>query len=192
VTAVTIRGASGGTVAKTVQGGEDLIRHCSSKIVRRFADGVSEVSRLILAGDGQTGTTDRVRRSQATRFGATSSSPPRPLSRSVASAAGDTNVHLTLKKEATKPAAANVLQQQARFDDFIACFNQERPHQALGMKVPADVYTPRRASIAAWRSSRNDADAQSRLCKPGQTAAARTAMLSQYGRPDPDTCHPER
>jgi putative transposase len=50
-------------------------------------------------------------------------------------------MHLTLKKEATKPAAANVLQQQARFDTFITQFNQERPHQALGMKVPADVYT---------------------------------------------------
>ena len=49
-------------------------------------------------------------------------------------------MHLTLKKEATKPAAANVLQQQARFDAFIARYNQERPHQALGMKVPADVY----------------------------------------------------
>jgi putative transposase len=50
-------------------------------------------------------------------------------------------MHLTLKKEATKPASANVLQQQARFDTFITRFNQERPHQALGMKVPADVYT---------------------------------------------------
>jgi putative transposase len=49
-------------------------------------------------------------------------------------------MHLTLKKEATRPAAANVLQQQARFDAFIACYNQERPHQALGMKVPADLY----------------------------------------------------
>jgi putative transposase len=49
-------------------------------------------------------------------------------------------MHLTLKKEATKPAAANVLQQQARFDAFVVRFNQERPHQALGMKVPADVY----------------------------------------------------
>ena len=28
-------------------------------------------------------------------------------------------MHLTLKKEATKPASANFLQQQARFDDFI-------------------------------------------------------------------------
>src|SRR5215203_5672922 len=49
-------------------------------------------------------------------------------------------MHLTLKKEATKPAAANVLQQQARFDAFIARYNQERPHQALGTKVPADLY----------------------------------------------------
>jgi putative transposase len=49
-------------------------------------------------------------------------------------------MHLTLKREATKPAAANVLQQQARFDAFVTQFNQERPHQALEMKVPADVY----------------------------------------------------
>ena len=28
-------------------------------------------------------------------------------------------------------AAANALQQQARFDDFLALFNQERPHEAL-------------------------------------------------------------
>ena len=49
-------------------------------------------------------------------------------------------MHLTLKKEATKPAAPNVLQQQAQFDDFITRYNTDRPHQALGMQVPADVY----------------------------------------------------
>ena len=49
-------------------------------------------------------------------------------------------MHLTLKREATKPASANVLQQQARFDAFIGQYNDERPHQALGMKVPADLY----------------------------------------------------
>ena len=49
-------------------------------------------------------------------------------------------MHLTLKREATKPAAANVLQQQARFDDFVTRYNTDRPHQALGMKVPADLY----------------------------------------------------
>lgn len=52
---------------------------------------------------------------------------------------GHERIHLTLKREATKPAAANVLQEQARFDDFSRRYNTDRPHQALGMKVPADV-----------------------------------------------------
>jgi putative transposase len=49
-------------------------------------------------------------------------------------------MHLTLKKETTKPAAPNLLQQQAKFDNFIQEFNFERPHQALNMKYPAEVY----------------------------------------------------
>ena len=49
-------------------------------------------------------------------------------------------MHLTLKKEATKPAAKNFLQQQGKFDAFRECFNQERPHQALDMKYPAELY----------------------------------------------------
>jgi putative transposase len=51
-------------------------------------------------------------------------------------------MHLTLKKEATKPAAENMLQQQDKFDDFTEIFNHDRPHQALGMKTPGDFYTP--------------------------------------------------
>jgi putative transposase len=51
-------------------------------------------------------------------------------------------MHLTLKKEATKPAAKNFLQQQGKFDRFIEEFNQERPHEAIGMKYPAEIYTP--------------------------------------------------
>ena len=51
-------------------------------------------------------------------------------------------MHLTLKTEATKPAAPNFLQQQARFDAFLARFNHERPHQALDMRVPGELYTP--------------------------------------------------
>lgn len=50
-------------------------------------------------------------------------------------------MHLTLKKEATKPAGNNFLQQQAKFDDFINQFNYDRPHQALQMKYPAELYT---------------------------------------------------
>ncbi|HEV8646140.1 MAG TPA: IS481 family transposase [Burkholderiales bacterium] len=49
-------------------------------------------------------------------------------------------MHLTLKKETTKPAAQNFLQQQARFDVFIDCYNDERPHQALDMKYPVELY----------------------------------------------------
>jgi putative transposase len=50
-------------------------------------------------------------------------------------------MHLTLKLEATRPASQNFLQQQARFDDFVERYNNERPHQALDLKVPAELYT---------------------------------------------------
>ena len=49
-------------------------------------------------------------------------------------------MHLTLKKEATRPAGINSLQQQARFDAFVHEFNTERPHEALAMKCPAELY----------------------------------------------------
>ena len=51
-------------------------------------------------------------------------------------------MHLTLKREATRPPAMNGLQQQARFDAFVHEFNVERPHEALAMKCPAEVYSP--------------------------------------------------
>lgn len=51
-------------------------------------------------------------------------------------------MHLTLKKEATKPPAFNFLQQQEKFDSFIEEYNHERPHQAIGMKYPGELYTP--------------------------------------------------
>ncbi len=51
-------------------------------------------------------------------------------------------MHLTLKTETTRPAAENCLQQQARFDDFVTYFNDQRPHQALDMKLPAECYRP--------------------------------------------------
>jgi len=50
-------------------------------------------------------------------------------------------MHLTLKKEATRPPGLNPLQQQARFDAFMREFNGERPHEALAMKCPIELYT---------------------------------------------------
>lgn len=51
-------------------------------------------------------------------------------------------MHLTLKREATKPAGENLLQQQEKFDYFISEYNNERPHQALEMKTPSEIYKP--------------------------------------------------
>ena len=51
-------------------------------------------------------------------------------------------MHLTLKKEATRPASFNFLQQQERFDSFSGVYNNERPHQALSGAYPGDIYTP--------------------------------------------------
>jgi putative transposase len=58
-------------------------------------------------------------------------------------------MHLTLKKEATRPAGGNFLRRQAKFDQFIIhYYNFERPHQALGMNYPAERY---RASPRPYR-----------------------------------------
>ena len=51
-------------------------------------------------------------------------------------------MHLTLKKEATKPAGQNILQQQEKFEKFMQDYNHERPHEALEMKTPGEVYKP--------------------------------------------------
>src|SRR6202044_351613 len=57
-------------------------------------------------------------------------------------------MHRTLKIEATRPAGSNFLQQQAKFDAFVHEFNYERPHEALDMKCPGEVY---KASTRQYR-----------------------------------------
>ncbi|MER8570217.1 helix-turn-helix domain-containing protein [Mesorhizobium sp. M0924] len=57
-------------------------------------------------------------------------------------------MHRTLKQETTRPPGMNALQQQARFDAFMSEFNDERPHEAIQMKVPAELY---RASSRAYQ-----------------------------------------
>ena len=56
-------------------------------------------------------------------------------------------MHLTLKKETTRPAGANMLQQQERFDRFREEFNGERPHEALGQRPPSSEYKPSERSL---------------------------------------------
>jgi transposase InsO family protein len=51
-------------------------------------------------------------------------------------------MHRTLKCETTKPAAFNLLQQQAKFDAFVQVYNHQRPHQGIANHYPAELYTP--------------------------------------------------
>lgn len=55
-------------------------------------------------------------------------------------------MHRTLKADAIKqgPVASSQRAQQRVFDDFRAEFNDERPHEALEMKTPCEVYEPSR------------------------------------------------
>jgi transposase InsO family protein len=49
-------------------------------------------------------------------------------------------MHLTLKQQTVRPPGQNFLQQQEKFDRFKNEYNTERPHAALSMKCPSDVY----------------------------------------------------
>ena len=49
-------------------------------------------------------------------------------------------MHLTLKQEATRPPKDNLVAQQGEFDRFIKVYNEERPHQGIDNKYPAEVY----------------------------------------------------
>src|SRR5947209_4825755 len=78
-------------------------------------------------------------------------------------------MHLTLKLETTKPAAANLLQQQAKFDAFLEEFHNERPHEALAMKCPAEVYT---ASTKPYRG----------IAEPHYPFHDKTVVVTNCGR----------
>jgi transposase InsO family protein len=56
-------------------------------------------------------------------------------------------MHRTLQQETMSPMAANRRAQQHRFDQFRREFNQQRPHEALGMRTPDSCY---RASLRAF------------------------------------------
>jgi putative transposase len=49
-------------------------------------------------------------------------------------------MHLTMNETEAPPAAFDMARQQRRFNEFRQCFNEERPHEALGQKTPASIY----------------------------------------------------
>lgn len=51
-------------------------------------------------------------------------------------------MHRTLKDDTARTPARSSSEQQARFDAFRQCYNEERPHEALGQAPPAIRWTP--------------------------------------------------
>jgi len=51
-------------------------------------------------------------------------------------------MHRTLREATAQPPAPSLRRQQKAFDDFRREYNQERPHEALAMKTPAEFYRP--------------------------------------------------
>ena len=109
-------------------------------------------------------------------------------------------MHLTLKQEATKPAAFNFLQQQERFDRFLEVYNHQRPHQALNGAYPGDLSmhpqpapTSRRPSpntrittapsashAAAVSASANEKSTSARSLPANWSASARSTTRSGW------------
>lgn len=56
-------------------------------------------------------------------------------------------MHRTMKAETANPPATDLFEQQRVFDRFRNDFNNERPHEALGMKTPASLYKPSMRSL---------------------------------------------
>lgn len=56
-------------------------------------------------------------------------------------------MHRTLKRQTSSPPAANLAEQQARFDAFRAHYNQVRPHEALDQTPPAQHWRPSPRSL---------------------------------------------
>ena len=56
-------------------------------------------------------------------------------------------MHLTLKQDTARPPAANMLAQQERFDNFRTMYNEERPHEALMMRRPREMYQASNRSL---------------------------------------------
>jgi transposase InsO family protein len=79
-------------------------------------------------------------------------------------------MHRTLKAQTTRPPAANARAQQIRFDAFRRHYNEQRPHEALGQRLPHEVYTPsRRAMPDRVEEPWYDADHQVRRVRPPGT-----------------------
>lgn len=79
-------------------------------------------------------------------------------------------LHGTLKRECCHPPAPTLETQQTRFDEFRKEYNTERPHEALGQRPPATIYTP---SLRSYPSQLTDP------CYPSDAQVRRVRSTGQ-------------
>jgi hypothetical protein len=72
-------------------------------------------------------------------------------------------MHLTLKKEIASPAAANLKAQQRRSRKWLKTFNEIRPHEALKMSTPAEIYVSSKLKYQPVRALEYGADFELRM-----------------------------
>ena len=78
-------------------------------------------------------------------------------------------MHRTLKADCCKPPSCHHAAQQQRFDRWRKQFNEVRPHEAIRMRVPAEMYQP--------SNNRLDESIKNRLYYPGEE----TLQVTQSG-----------
>ena len=61
-------------------------------------------------------------------------------------------MHRDLKAEATQPPQADLRSQQQAFDRWRHCYNHDRPHEAIGMRRPCELYRPSERKISQTRN----------------------------------------
>ena len=71
-------------------------------------------------------------------------------------------MHRTLQEHTAQPPAAHATDQQASFDAFRRYYNEERPHEALGQRMPGELYTPSARAMPDWAEPCYDEDHQVR------------------------------
>jgi putative transposase len=79
--------------------------------------------------------------------------------------------HLTLKEAVAMPPAQTLARQIRNMRDFVHEYNFERPHEALGLKTPAEVYgtSPRQWDGVLRSPDYNPSDGMLRKVSPGGT-----------------------
>jgi len=56
-------------------------------------------------------------------------------------------MHRILKAETTRPPSRHLRAQQRRTDQWVKVYNELRPHEGLGQRMPAEVYCPKTSNI---------------------------------------------